>query len=193
VSETIKNITAERIERSDVVPIVSRSAYSSVGLPPVLDACCGGRNFWFDKKDGRALFVDKRRERHELHYPSGNYVENIDPDELGDFSKMRFPDNTFALVVFDPPHIEQKTDSGRIVKKYGKLDGDWRTMLREGFKECFRVLRPEGVLIFKWCEVRIPVKEILAMTNEKPLFGHRSGKAAKTHWIAFIKAASQPL
>jgi len=27
----------------------------------VLDACCGSRMFWFDKKDDRALFVDKRR------------------------------------------------------------------------------------------------------------------------------------
>ena len=35
---------------------------SGSAFPPVLDACCGGRHFWFDKKDGRALFVDKRRE-----------------------------------------------------------------------------------------------------------------------------------
>jgi hypothetical protein len=28
----------------------------------VLDACCGPRMFWFDRADGRALFVDKRRE-----------------------------------------------------------------------------------------------------------------------------------
>lgn len=30
--------------------------------PPVLDACCGSRMFWFDKADRRALFIDKRRE-----------------------------------------------------------------------------------------------------------------------------------
>lgn len=29
-------------------------------LPPVLDACCGSRMFWFDKQDERALFIDKR-------------------------------------------------------------------------------------------------------------------------------------
>jgi len=27
----------------------------------VLDAFCGSQMFWFDKKDDRALFVDKRR------------------------------------------------------------------------------------------------------------------------------------
>ena len=37
-------------------------------LPPVLDACCGSRMFWFDKKDARATFVDKRRETHWITF-----------------------------------------------------------------------------------------------------------------------------
>ena len=65
----------------------------------------------------------------------------------------------------------------------------WREELRRGFAECFRVLRPDGVLIFKWCEDEIPVSQILALTTERPLFGHRSGKQQKTHWIAFLKEA----
>jgi hypothetical protein len=60
-------------------------------------------------------------------------------------------------------------------------------MLRAGFAECFRVLRPEGTLIFKWCAAEIPVSRILALTPERPLFGHKSGKNSKTHWIAFLK------
>ena len=60
-------------------------------------------------------------------------------------------------------------------------------MLRSGFSECFRVLKPEGVLIFKWNDCRFPVKEILALTDQKPLFGHRSGKKMGTHWVTFIK------
>ena len=72
--------------------------------------------------------------------------------------------------------------------KYGTLRGlDWRDMLRKGFAECFRVLRPGGTLIFKWCEVEIPLRDVLALTPEKPLYGNRSGKASKTHWIAFLK------
>lgn len=39
---------------------------NNAAFPPVLDACCGSRMFWFDKKDSRATFVDKRRERHTL-------------------------------------------------------------------------------------------------------------------------------
>jgi SAM-dependent methyltransferase len=43
-------------------------------------------------------------------------------------------------------------------KKYGRLNKEtWRDDLRAGFAEAFRVLRPHGVLIFKWNETQIPV------------------------------------
>ena len=31
-------------------------------FPPVLDACCSKRAFWFDPRDERTLFVDNRAE-----------------------------------------------------------------------------------------------------------------------------------
>jgi hypothetical protein len=39
------------------------------------------------------------------------------------------------------------------------------------------------------CEAEIPLREVLELTNEKPLYGHRSGKKAQTHWVAFINRA----
>ena len=159
-------------------------------LPPVLDACCGSRMFWFDKADTRAIFVDKRRERHELADSSssgGSRELVIDPDMIADFTDLPFPDESFSLVVFDPPHFERNGANGWIGLKYGTLSGDWRDMLRDGFAECFRVLRPDGVLIFKWCDDEFPISQILALTPVKPLFGHRSGKQQKTHWVAFLK------
>ena len=90
-------------------------------LPKVLDACCGPKGFWFDKNDSRVLYMDKRRELIKMEYPSGNYTEDINPDLMLDFTCMPFRDNTFKLVVFDPPHITQKSQSGRIVKRYGNL------------------------------------------------------------------------
>lgn len=30
----------------------------------------------------------------------------------------------------------------------------------------------------------------LALTPEKPLIGHRSGKTARTHWVTFLKPAA---
>lgn len=156
-------------------------------FPPVLDACCGGKMMWFDRKDPRCLFVDKRCE--EWTESRGKYVwhANVTPDKQADFTNLPFPSDTFALVVFDPPHVKHLTESGDLVKRYGRLFGDWREMLTKGFAECFRVLRPEGTLIFKWNEIQIPVRDVLALTPEKPLFGHKSGKRSQTHWIAFLK------
>lgn len=50
-----------------------------------------------------------------------------------------------------------------------------------------RVLKPNGILIFKWNEVEIPLNEILKLFNKEPLFGHPSGKRMNTHWVCFMK------
>lgn len=154
--------------------------------PAILDACCGSRMFWFDKQDPRALFLDKRRE--VCTDPRGRDVV-IDPDVLGDFTDLPFEDDTFSLVVFDPPHTFNGANSA-MAQKYGRLEPGWREQITAGFSECFRVLRAGGTLVFKWNEHRVPVKTVLAMTPEKPLFGHRSGSAAKTHWLVFMKPAA---
>ena len=163
-----------------------------MNLPLVLDACCGSRMFWFDRADDRAIFVDKRSESHVLPDASsagGSRTLEVKPDIVADFTALPFPDASFAMVVFDPPHLVRAGKKGWQAKKYGKLEGDWKGMLRAGFLECFRVLRPNGTLIFKWNEHEVPVSQILALTTEKPLLGQRCGKAAKTHWIVFMKNA----
>lgn len=117
----------------------------------VLDACCGSRMFWFDKTDGRALFLDKRREVCLDNSVQGKREIVIDPDILGDFRSLPFEDNTFSLVVFDPPHTFSGPN-GYTAKKYGSLEKGWRDDIAAGFRECFRVLCPKGTLIFKWNE-----------------------------------------
>lgn len=143
--------------------------------------------FWFDRNDGRALFVDKRRERCVADTREGRREIVVDPDLLADFQKLPFPDGTFTLVVFDPPHTFAGPN-GWTAKKYGRLQPGWENEIRAGFSECFRVLAPLGTLIFKWNEHRVPVSRVLALTPEKPLFGQRCGTTAKTHWIVFHKA-----
>ncbi len=155
---------------------------AGVGTANVLDPCCGSRMMWFDKNDGRALFLDKRRET--LHYGEREIV--VDPDVLADFTSLPFDENSFSLVVFDPPHTFNGTQ-GYMGMKYGTLAPGWREEISAGFAECFRVLKPHGTLVFKWNEHRVPVATILAMTPEKPLFGHKSGAASKTHWLVFMK------
>lgn len=156
-----------------------------MSAPPVLDPASGSRMFYFDKADQRVLFGDIRSERHVL---CDGRALDVNPDALMDFRCLPFDDNTFSVVIFDPPHLVRAGPQSWQAAKYGRLDRDtWRDDLRAGFAECFRVLRPEGVLIFKWNETQIPVSQILALTDQKPLVGHRVGKQMKTHWITFIK------
>lgn len=160
-------------------------------FPIVLDACCGSRMFWFDKNDPRALFIDKRRETTPIDIGTPGTIGRspiiIDPDVITDFSAMPFADESFHLVVFDPPHVVRAEARGAVTRKYGVLNGDWPEILREGFRECFRVLKPNGILVFKWGANEIPVTDILALTPMRPLFGHHTSK--HTHWAVFIKGA----
>ena len=155
----------------------------------VLDPASGSRMFYFDKADERVLFGDIRSESHVLC--DGRALE-VNPDEVMDFRDLPYPDETFRVVVFDPPHLIRAGEKSWSFLKYGRLDKTWRDDLRAGFAECFRVLANEGVLIFKWNEDQIPVSQILALTPHKPLIGHRSGKHNKTHWVTFIKCPIPP-
>ena len=158
----------------------------------ILDACCGGRTFWFDKANPDCLFVDKRVMKKQVIWrgKDGETREfEVKPDAVMDFRSLVLPDNHFSLVVFDPPHLVKNGENGWMGKKYGTLDREtWRDDLALGFHECFRVLKPSGVLVFKWSEADIPLREVLNLTPERPLFGHPSGKQQGTHWVCFMKA-----
>lgn len=154
----------------------------------ILDMCCGSRMFWMDKQDDRALFTDRREEQHVLC--DGRTLQ-ISPDIIADFRALPFADNTFAQVVFDPPHLERVGDNAWMKKKYGALDRKtWPDDIRAGFAEAFRVLRPHGTLIFKWNETQIPVSKVIALTDQKQTIWQRTGKSDKTHWILFLKPAA---
>lgn len=161
--------------------------------PTVLDPCSGSRSFWFEPNDQRAMFGDLRREAVSVSDRShgrenGQRVLEIDPDMIMDFRDLPFKNDFFHLVVFDPPHLLRAGAKGWMQAKYGVLSREtWRSDIATGFSECFRVLRPHGVLIFKWAETQIRVSEILPLAPHAPLFGHKSGKRAGTHWITFMK------
>lgn len=153
----------------------------------ILDPASSTRSFYFDKTDSRVVFGDIRED--ETHLLTNGQTIHIKPDEVMDFRAIPYPDATFEMVIFDPPHRFNLSDSSDFIKKYGVLTKEtWKADLAQGFTECFRVLKPYGTLVFKWSEVSINLKEILALTNQKAVIGHRSGKRMSTHWVLFIKS-----
>lgn len=154
----------------------------------ILDPCCGGRQFWFDKQNPYALFCDIRiMQPKKVGKGKNSRIRKCLPDMVMDFTNMEHKDNTFRLVVFDPPHLFLGENSF-MAQSYGRLEKTtWRRILAKGFSECFRVLKNEGILIFKWNEFDIPLSQILELAEYNPLFGHPSGKAQKTHWVTFMK------
>ena len=153
-------------------------------MKKILDACCGSKMFWFDKKNPNVLFADIRSETIKLC--DGRMIE-IAPDMEMDFRTMPFEDNTFKMVVFDPPHLKDLGKNTWMAHKYGVLLPTWETDIKAGFDECMRVLKPDGVLIFKWNEAQVKLTSILRIIEYKPLFGHTSGKHGRTIWLAFMK------
>lgn len=151
----------------------------------ILDACCGSRMFYFNKKSPDVLYQDVRSETCVLY--NGVSVE-VKPEKIGDFRKMDFPDETFYLVIFDPHHLKWAGQKSWMKAKYGNLDPKtWKEDLRKGFIECWRVLRKNGTLIFKWSETQIKLSEIKDLFPCVPLLGNRSIKS-KTFWIVFFKS-----
>lgn len=150
----------------------------------ILDACCGSKMMWFNKSNPNVVYADKRVESHILC--DGRTLE-INPDVKMDFTDMPFPDNSFNLVVFDPPHLNKLGKNSWMAKKYGVLLPSWETDIKAGFDECMRVLKTNGTLIFKWNENQIKINKIIEVIGQKPLFGHPSGKAGQTIWMTFFK------
>jgi hypothetical protein len=150
-------------------------------MKEIIDVCCGSRMFWFDKNNDNVVFMDNRE--IETTLCDGRKLI-VAPDIVGDFRNIPFGDELFSLVVFDPPHLLKIGENSWLCKKYGKLNSEWRIDISQGFDECMRILKKNGILVFKWNEEQIKLTEILASIKYVPLLGN---KRAKTHWLIFMK------
>ena len=159
----------------------------------ILDCTCGSRTIWFNKHHPAAVYTDRREEEMALYFGKARtslHHMHVDPDIVCDFTALPFDDESFSLVVFDPPHLIRAKETAWLVKKYGKLDEGWPQMLHDGFRECMRVLKTDGVLVFKWSEYDIPAADVWKAIGQKPLFGHHSGKKSTTFWGCFMKGVT---
>ena len=155
-------------------------------MKKIIDVCCGSKMFWFEKENKNTIYMDNREIETKLCDERKLIVR---PDIVADFRKIPFPDESFYLAVFDPPHLIRAGEKSWLAKKYGKLNQEtWKEDLKKGFEECWRILKYNGTLIFKWNEEQIRLIEILDAIDVKPLFGNRR---SKTHWLVFFKDKNQ--
>lgn len=147
----------------------------------ILDACCGSRMFWFNKENADAIYMDNRTE--DTNLCDGRRLI-VKPDIIADFCKMPFENESFHLVVFDPPHLLNVGDKSFLALKYGRLEQTWQDDIKQGLSECWRVLKQNGTLIFKWNEEQISLSMVKPLLPCEPLIGQRRGK---TVWLVFFK------
>jgi ubiquinone/menaquinone biosynthesis C-methylase UbiE len=156
-------------------------------MKAILDACCGSKMFWFDKSNKNVVFSDIRSEKITL---CDNSQLTIAPDITADFRSLPFSDESFYMVVFDPPHMNKLGKNTWMAQKYGVLLPTWEEDIRQGVNECMRVLKKNGTLIFKWNEAQITLNKVLSIIDYAPLFGHTTGKHGRTIWMTFMKGVS---
>lgn len=149
----------------------------------ILDACCASRMFWYDRENAHTVYMDNRK--LETTLCDGRSLV-INPDVIADFRNIPYPDETFNLVVFDPPHLIYAGKNSWLGQKYGTLPKDYKTYLAKAFAEIFRVLKTGGILTFKWNCDQIPFSSVIKLAPEPPLYGDKKGK---TRWTFFCKGA----
>lgn len=85
-------------------------------MKPILDPMCGSRMFYFDKNNKSVLFGDIR---DETHWTRQYKKLEIHPDQIMDARDLEFPDNSFHLVILDPPHLINCGKTSDMAKSYG--------------------------------------------------------------------------
>jgi len=183
----------------------------------ILDATAGNRHIWKAKHDDRITFMDIEP---ELEIP---------PDVLGDNTNTDFEDGQFSNIFYDPPHSWGATSGIYTLKNHEESKAYWKKYNRPAYvrktpgyygldkyktkdellkhvskaqMEAYRILRDDGVYWVKWCEVKIPLKEVLAlfinwdvMMRIRCEHNHHgqskqdnSDSTTKTYWVMMMKS-----
>ena len=82
----------------------------------ILDMTCGARLMWHQKNHPDTVYCDIRSGTETL---SDGREVHINPDQIVDFRKLPFPDDTFTLVNFDPPHLTKAGNTSWLAKSTG--------------------------------------------------------------------------
>ena len=167
----------------------------------ILDATASYRSMWHTREDNRILWIDIEPEL------------DLKPDLLMDCTCTDFEDKRFHTIFFDPPHSwghtkntgVHQTPSRKIMKEKGwgtgayygfdryKTKGELLSFINKAQKEFQRILSDDGILWFKWGELRITLDAIIpffkdwrVMTKHEVAY---RGKVVgcRTWWVALMK------
>lgn len=140
----------------------------------ILDATAGNRAVWFDKQ-----------------YPDAEYIDIRDTGDARnqnmDCRHTSYEDGEFDLVVFDPPH-GVIGPNGAMATRYGHYTTqEILDLVRDSFTEFHRILKPDGLVAFKWSTHDMKLERVLALTSGfDRLVGvptaMRSKHASVTYW-----------
>ena len=176
-----------------------------LGFPPVLDVTMGHRGMQKEVRErfgieGPILSVDVRPKM-------GNGME---PDMVMDSRALTFPNNTFDMVLFDPPFSFHGAKScgnaeyNRFYVTYGlnlyASRAELGDYIGKTFAEIARVLKSGGTCLMKWSESRIKLDFPLALVGslaemkrwQRPS-KHWGTKTGTATWYVWLKKPNMAL
>jgi hypothetical protein len=169
----------------------------------ILDATAGNRVIWTYKKSENIIYADIEKQLW------------VKPTIIADNRQLPFQDKTFHTIFFDPPHdwgdepfdfkIAKWDKSRRLVRNYAygytyygwdkyKTKKELIKYIYNAQIELHRVLKDDGLLFVKWCEMRMSRKSLLALLDRWRLLMeiavgdplHTLGKS-QTWWLIMEK------
>lgn len=147
-----------------------------------LDATCSNRKMWHRQPPQNCIQMDIEPDVH--------------PEVVGDLKNSPFPENMFDIIFFDPPHLyrfgspppwwndKQHTWYGLGVSRQYIYD-----LLFQGSKEIKCILKPGGLLFFKWCDYDILLSKALSCLVDFqqlmtiPITASKKDVKCRTYWI----------
>lgn len=151
----------------------------------ILDATCGTRIMWENKHDPDTVYLDVRPE--------------VKPDIIGSICNTPFANNTFDLVIFDPPHKNLGATS-TMTWRYGHFStAQIMYTLVAGFHEISRILKEDGLCLFKWSDGNIDLNRALrqqplnlsVLVIQRVSYHTKSGN--QCYWVTMIKRSERRL
>lgn len=145
----------------------------------ILDATAGNRAVWFNKNYPDATFIDIRKAGDERNYEM-------------DCRHTIFDAERFDLVIFDPPHGVIGPNGGMATRYGHYTTEEICSLVKDAFVEFHRILKPDGLVAFKWNTHDMKLERVLApVTGFDKLVGVpvalRTKHASRTFWVLMRK------